>query len=126
MRRWLVAGIAALVTLAAVPPAGAVISGTSGQVAKILPPAAVAQSSTLGNNTTNWAWDEQQGVTLSSGIRVDITAPGNYESTAALTAGTIPAGTVVDSHFFHADRINNGTTTITLTGTLTFPTDILG
>jgi hypothetical protein len=124
-------GIAVTVVVVAaaagpVGTAGAVISGTSGAVTKIAPPAAVQQGSGPASNTTMFAWDEQQGVTLASNQRVDITAPGNYESSTSLTIGTITAGTVVDSHFFHSDRVNNGSTPITLTATLTFPTDIVG
>ena len=71
-----------------------------------------------------FAWDEQQGVTLASPVKADITTPGNYSGPGVvLSTGTIPAGTIVDSHFFHSLRLSG---TSVLTGTLTFPTDVLG
>src|SRR4029079_3907277 len=42
----------------------------------------------------------------------------------SLTPGTIPAGTVVDSQFFHSQRM--ASTSALRTATLTFPTDVIG
>ena len=106
-------------------PVNAVISGTSGQVTKIAPPASVGRSAGLASLTTNWAWDEQQGVTLASNLTADITQLGSYELQSGLSTGTIQAGTTVDSHFFDAVRPNNSGTTV-LTSTLTFAADIVG
>ena len=58
--------------LVPVQSAHAVISGTADAVTKIFPPTCVDTPCGLGNNTTNWAWDEQQGVTLASDIQVDM------------------------------------------------------
>ncbi len=51
-----------------------------------------------------FAFEERQGVQLASAVPVDIKSVGSYESDASLTPGTIPAGTVVDSHFVNSDR----------------------
>ncbi|HEY5015056.1 MAG TPA: hypothetical protein VIK61_20390, partial [Acidimicrobiia bacterium] len=97
------------------------ISGTSGQVSQISPPASVTG---LTSNTTPFAWDEQQGVTLASAMRTDITTPGSYFIGTSLTPGlTIPAGTVVDSHYFHSRPVSG---TKIFDATLTFPSDIVG
>jgi PKD domain len=117
----------ALVVAVFVPmqAAQAVISGTTGAVTKIAPPAGVTRADGQGSTTTMWAWDEQQGVTLASNVGVDITVPGTYESIGSLTGGSVPAGTVVDSHFFNSVR-PNGAPISTLTASLSFPADILG
>src|SRR5690349_9781439 len=94
----------AVAMLAPSQAANAVISGTAGQVTKIVPPASVLKSGGLASNTSTWAFDEQQGVTLASPLTADITQVGSYESNASRTVGTIPAGTTVDSHFFDSDR----------------------
>jgi hypothetical protein len=116
--------LAAVLVVGVVVPASeasAALKGTSGAVTQISPPAAV---STLKSNSTTFAWNEQQGVTLASALKVDITTPGNYVGpSVTLSPGTIPAGTVVDSQFFHSLRVSG---TSTLTGTMTFPTDVLG
>ncbi len=120
--------IAPLVAIATLVPAGtahAVISGTSGAVTKIAPPASVDRFTGLDSDTTTWAWDEQQGVTLASPVRVDLTSPGTYDTPASLPGGTIAAGTTVDSHFFDSVPVATHAG-VTLTGTLTFPTDVLG
>jgi hypothetical protein len=73
-----------------------------------------------------WAWDEQQGVTLASAIRVDLTSPGVYDQSGDLLTGvSIPAGTVVDSDYISSVGVANSGSSI-LDGTLSFPTDILG
>src|SRR5215469_1617189 len=90
--------IVALVSLIPAIPANAVISGTLGQITEIAPPASAAAG--LGSNTTMWAWNEQQNVTLASPIKVDITSIGAYTQESQLLTGVnIPAGTVVDSHY---------------------------
>ena len=123
-RRFFATLAAAVLTTALMPAAiaNAAISGTAGPILQIAPPASAATG--LASNANMWAWNEQQGVTLASAVRVDITSPGVYTQEAQLLSGvTIPAGTQVDSHYISSDGAN-GTTN--LDGTLTFPTDILG
>jgi len=119
--------LATVVAVASLVPgavAHAVISGTSGQVTKISPPASVAHPGTLDSDTTTYAWDEKQGESLASPVSVDIATPGVYTTIGSTSPVTLPLGTVVDSHFFNSARIPPHTGA--LTGTLTFPTDILG
>jgi PKD repeat protein len=129
MRRILVAIIATLLIVAAMPlTAVARIGSSSGNVVEITPPASAIQN-TLEDATNVFAWDEQQGVTLASPLRTDIQTPGVYALPADLTLDEIPAGTVVDSHIFHSDRpgpSGGSTGTVLRTFTVTFPTDILG
>jgi PKD repeat protein len=101
-----------------------VISGTSGAVTKIAPPASVNHPGVLDSLTTTYAFDEQQGVTLASALAVDIVTPGHYDATTSLVNASIPIGTTIDSHFFASARLPQ--TTGQLIGTLTFPSDILG
>ncbi len=121
--RGLTTAFVALGTVIA-PGVSAVISGTSGQITDITPPACVQRTCGQGSNTTMDAWDEQQGVTLASNLSVDITQQGDYTSPVS-GSSTIAAGTTVDSHYINSLRLAN-TGSTTLTGTLTFPTDILG
>ena len=106
-----------------ITPASAYISGTSGAITKISPPASV-KNQQLTSASTMFAFEERQGVQLASAVPVDITTPGNYESNASLTT-EIPAGTIVDSHYINSVRVSGSGTTV-LTGTLTFPTDVIG
>jgi hypothetical protein len=101
--------------------AHATISSATGQISLISPPPV---ASAVMSQTVTFAWDEQQGVTLASPIAVDITATGTYDTAASLTPGTIPVGTVVDSQFFHSQRV--ASTAALRTATLTFPTDVIG
>ena len=114
----------AVATLVPVGAARAAISGTSGQILQIVPPASAATG--LGSNANMWAWDEQQGVTLASSLKVDITSPGTYTSAGQLLTGVaIAPGTVVDSQYITSVGAT-GTGASDLDGTLTFPADILG
>ena len=119
---WAFVGIA-LVAMAAT--ASATIIGTSGQMTKIAPPPSVLFDA-LESDTTMFAFDEQQNVTLAQPLSVDITTPGTYDDSADLTPGTIPAGTAVSSHFVNADHVGTGVPRVTLDGTVTTDKDILG
>ena len=120
---FLVACVIALMSMVAA--ASASITGTSGQITQIAPPASVAIDA-LESDTTMYAFDEQQGVTLASPLAVNITTPGTYDDSSDLTPGTIPAGTVVNSHFVNADHIGTQAPGVVLDGTVTTDTDILG
>lgn len=54
--------------------------------------------------TDMFLFDEQQGLTLSSDLNVNITESGVYERGVALTPGVINAGTKVNSYLVHVDR----------------------
>jgi hypothetical protein len=114
--------LTALLTVATA--ASAAIISTSGQVVQIPPPPSVMGD--LESNDHMFAFDEQQNVTLASALAVDITTAGVYDDQADLTPGTIPAGTVVNSHFVHADKVGEGGGGVNLEGTVTFDTDIVG
>lgn len=72
------------------------------------------ESVRLGDLTSDfntWVFAEQQQVTLSRDVRAEITQPGTWFDDADedagprdLPYGTIPAGSVVDSYFFHFDN----------------------
>jgi hypothetical protein len=82
------------------------IVSTGGAIVKIAPPPSV-MIGVLESDTQAFAFDEQQDVTLTDALPVDISTPGIYDDTADLTPGSIPAGTVVSSHFVHADDVKN-------------------
>lgn len=119
---WAVAAIA-LTVLAGT--ASATIIATSGQMVKIAPPPSVLFGA-LQSDTTMFAFDEQQNVTLSQPLSLDITSPGTYDDSADLTPGTIPAGTAVSSHFVNADKVGTQVPRVALDGTITTDKDIIG
>ena len=65
---------------------------------------------------------ESQNVVLPQSLTVDATEPGTYTSFAGL-AGTIPAGTHVDSYILHEDTLS---VTTTFSGSLEFDSRVLG
>jgi hypothetical protein len=101
----------------------ATIVSTSGQITKIPAPPSV-ELNELESNTTMFAFDERQCVTLLAPLKVNITMPGTYGAGDPLTPGSIPAGALVSSHFVQADRATSGATE--LEGTLTTSGRILG
>jgi hypothetical protein len=128
MKRYAV--MAALVSAAlfvAGGAASAAIVATTGSIVHIAPPPTVSVHA-LESDTEMYAFDEQQNVTLPVSLDVDITQPGTYNDDLLLTPGTIPAGTVVSSHFVHADgpnREGRGGAPQYL-GTIELDSDILG
>src|SRR5678815_3707920 len=78
-------------------PSSAYIASVAGQVVKIAPPANVTSSGICSPDKV-FVFDEQQGVTLASPLKVGFTSPGFYAAATGQNL-SIPAGTVVDSHF---------------------------
>ncbi|PYT61527.1 MAG: hypothetical protein DMG35_09105 [Acidobacteria bacterium] len=93
-------------------------------VLKITPPPSV-QLDALENNQSAFFFAERVSFVLPGAITVDASSPGTYNSDGSLTPGTIPAGTVVDSFFVHADPFdpNNG---VFYSGSVSFLNPILG
>ena len=78
------------------------------------------------NDQTGFVFFEDE-VVLFSPLTVDISSPGTYASTTTLTPGVIDAGTTVDSYFFEDEPASMPATGYsTFTGSITFPTQILG
>jgi hypothetical protein len=119
---WVLALVAAG-ALAAV--AGATIVSTNGQVTLISAPPSVLIKD-LVSDTTMFAFNEQQCVVAPTDILVDITGPGTYDAVSKLTPGIIPAGTLVSSHYVHADKVGNDPPPLNLEGSITTDSDILG
>jgi hypothetical protein len=106
-------------------PARADVTAISGSVLFVSPPPSVAVN-VLESNTNIFLFAERTTLTLPTAITPNITAPGTYPPDA-LTPSTIPAGTVVDTFFLHADRVGTGfTVAIKLSGSVTFDSEILG
>jgi hypothetical protein len=78
------------------------------------------------SNTQARVFDERQDVVLAANLPVNVTAPGIYNQVADLTPGSIPAGTVVRSHFIHTDKVGTKAPYVTFNGTVTVDQDILG
>ena len=66
---------------------------------------------------------ENQSLTLATSVSVNDTASGTFKSNASLVAGTVLAGTSVDSYFFHSDPASGNKI---YDGSVTFSTAILG
>jgi hypothetical protein len=124
MRTFLAGGVAVVMAAAFSTVARAAIQSVSGQMTIVSPPPSV-EFDQLESNTTQFAFAERQCVTLGSPLPVNITVPGTYSTAASLTPGKIAAGTLVSSHFIHADQLEGGGQVV-LQGTLTTDATILG
>jgi hypothetical protein len=118
------AALAVILAAALTVVVSATIASVSGAIVKIAPPPSV-ELSQLESNTTMFAFDERQCVTLLAPLKVNISAAGTYDAKDDLTPGSIPAGTRVSSHFVQADR-QSSVGQIDLEGTLTMNAPILG
>jgi hypothetical protein len=121
--------LAVVVVLAALGlagTAGTTIVATSGDVLKIDPPPSVRLGD-LESNKYIFVFDEQQCVKTAQDLPVDITVPGKYNDEGDLTPGTIPAGTLVSSHFVHVDsKRNKPGDPVFYNGSITTDQDIIG
>jgi hypothetical protein len=95
-------------------------------------PASV-QPGVLESNGEIKVFQEQSNSALLSSVGVDISAPGTYgplpslvNGIPTLTPSTLAAGTVVHSYFLHFDPVGAPGTELTIQGSITFDTDILG
>src|SRR4051794_38821286 len=124
MRKATALAVGLVVSLVPAGVANASIVATGGATVLISPPPSV-NFNQLESDTQQFAFDEQQHVTLAAGLPVDITQPGTYDDESDLTPGTIPAGTVVNSQIVHCD---NETQQVhqQLEGFIETDTDILG
>src|SRR5688572_23488149 len=118
LRILLSAGLAVMSIVTLSTFAWAAIALTTGQMTKIAAPPSV-ELHMLESNTTQFAFDERQCVTLAAALRVNISTPGTYDEYIDLTPALIPAGTKVSSQFVQADRVGTGGPQIVLEGTLT-------
>jgi hypothetical protein len=103
-------------------PANASIISTTGPVVVIPAPISVMPGASV-NVTDGQVFNEQQGITLSSPLNVDATAPGTY-SAGSGPGGIIAGGTDISSYFVLFD--SGGTAINYLAVNLTFSTPILG
>jgi hypothetical protein len=121
-----VAAAAVASALVVVAPAQAEIVSTSGDVVEITPaPGTDLNLHQFESDTEIRAFDEQQNVTLAAPLLLNINQPGTYDEQADLTGGQIPAGTVVSSHFVHADQVGTSPA-IHLDGCVTVDDPIVG
>jgi hypothetical protein len=123
-RRILALGLGAvLVPALLATAAGAAVVSVTGSVEVVSPPASVAAGSYESSNIR--VWNEQQNVTLSAPVSVDISSSGNYVIGATpLSANTIAAGTCVNVHYVHFDPVATGFQSAS--GSVRFDDSILG
>lgn len=112
-------GAAALAVLGATTAHAAIVSQAGAVTLLGNAPASVLEGA-LESDTTVYAFNEKQGLTLSSGLLVNFVAPGFTSS------GIIAAGTRVSSHFVHFDSVDDGISPARLTGSVSFDAPILG
>lgn len=113
--------ISGLFFLAVTNPVWSAVVSTGGDMSYIMAPASV-EAGALESSTNFWAFNEKQSYTLTTDLLVD-------ELLAASASGVISAGTTVNSYFIHADPMGDSTLpedAVTLVGTITFDTPILG
>jgi len=90
------------------------------------PPASVVigTNGALESSTMIRAFRERDDYALPSSVRVNITAPGYFDSHAKMTGGSVGDGQRVNCYFVHFDPA--GSSAATSSGSMTFPGDILG
>lgn len=143
MRTLLITGTALLLSLACTPtPQGlldAAASGgddakseltqraiVTGDIVMLPSPPADVSEDVLESDEMIFGFVEQLGLILETDVAVDIVEPGVYENGFQLTRGEIPAGTRVNCYFLHSDPEQNGPGGTRLSGTITFPSQVLG
>lgn len=118
---------AAVVIAAGLLPArvDAAIISTTGQITLIAPPPNVTVGH-LESDTSAQIFTEQQGLTLTQPLAVDITGTGDMPSGSSpnFSPGDIAAGTTIDSYYLHFDAID--THKATVIGSITFSDPIVG
>jgi hypothetical protein len=90
----------------------AAVQSTTPNMVPIAPPSSVVEGQ-VEDNTDVYVFDEKQSIVLSSSLTPDI-------------GSTIPAGTVVSSHFVHFDAVGRFSPVQTGTGSVIFDGNILG
>jgi hypothetical protein len=112
-----------LLTALATTSSMAAIMSTTGAAVETDPPESVIHQK-HESDTEIRVFNELQSFPLESDLSVSITSFGTYDGTPDLSPGTIPAGTVVSSHFLHLDprKFNP----VVLPGSVTFDSDIIG
>lgn len=121
MHRSIALAVSASALLASV--ASAHITGVAGAVHLINAPAD-ARLNVLTSGDFARVWDENQNVTLTSGIIVDARTPGLYDQESDLTTLEIGRGVAVASHYIHFD--SPGDSAAAITGAVHFSSTILG
>ena len=116
---------AALAGLLFAAPASAGIISSTGAITVLLSPPASVSDGALESDTEIFVFAEQVDVTLGAPLSA-VLAVANlaFAGDALPAAGTVLSGTVVNSYFFHADKvIESGS--VTVSGTVTFEEDIV-
>jgi MYXO-CTERM domain-containing protein len=124
-RKLLISLLAASIALALTSAQAGIVS-VSGAASQVAAPGSAAQNSGLESFTTAAVFNEQQNVTLAQAALVNATTSGFFNTVAALTPGSIAIGTLVSSHYLHADPVGSGGVVYSYTGSVTFDADILG
>ncbi len=119
-------GLLAAFALLGFSPAQAGIVAVSGAALQMAAPASVVPNAGFESFTDAAVFNEQQNVTLSQALQLDATASGPYTTLADLTPGSVAAGTLVSSHYLHADPVGSGQVIYWYIGSVTFDADILG
>ena len=75
-----------------------------------------------------YVFNEQQNLTLTGDLSVDIAQPGTYDQDSDLigAGGTIGTGTIVNSYIVHVDPVGDPGSLISYQGSITFSNKILG
>jgi RHS repeat-associated protein len=87
----------------------------TGDVVKIFPPESVLRDA-FESDDFAYVFDEQQNITLTQSLILNDLCQGSC---------TLPVGTLINSHFIHADSVNEGSVTW-YAGSVSFDTEVLG
>jgi hypothetical protein len=107
--------------------ANASIISITGNGLLIPPPPSVRVNTGLESDTDAFVFAERINDLLGASVPINISSPATYNSNASLTPSTIPAGTEVDSFYYHSDPIgSNVNNNRSYAVTITFNTNVLG
>ena len=115
---------AAAVTLSVNVTAVAGIIDTSGAAIVIAPPSSVATGE-AESNTDVLVFAERTFEQLGVDLSVDVAVPSTVAAPEDLSLSSIPAGTVVDSYFLHADPVTSDPVA-EFSGSITFDSEVIG
>ena len=100
------------------------IVDTSGAAIVVAPPASV-DTGQEESNTDVLVFAERTSEPLDLDLSVDISVPSTVEVPDDLSIDVIPAGTVVDSYFLHADPVDSAPVA-EYSGSVTFDSQVIG
>lgn len=127
MKQQLMVGLLTSTALVSARAQAGIVS-TSGAI-EIVPAPVDVRDGTFESDTRIVVFAERQNIVLTSGLNVNVSTPGTSPASSSddnLSPATIPAGTAISSFFLHCDAVGMQSPALSLAGSVTFDTEVLG